>query len=76
MCKEIYNVPKKLSVTCRYIDDLITLDNDGLFDNNRGDIYQQSLKLNKKHTEDSRASFLDLLIKVQNKVFHISLFDK
>ena len=30
----------------------------------------------KENTEDSGASFLDQWIKVQNKVFHTSLYDK
>ena len=33
VCKENYNLAKKLSFTSRYIYDRITLNNDGLFDN-------------------------------------------
>ena len=76
VCKENYNLAKKLSFTHRYIGDLITLNNAGLFDNNRGDIYPQSLKLNKKNIDDDEATFLNLSIKVKYKVFHASLYDK
>ena len=44
VCKENYNLATKLSFSCRYIDDLITLNNVGIFDNKRGCIYPRSLK--------------------------------
>ena len=76
MCKENYSLAKKLSFTWRYIDDLITLNSDGYFDEIRTDIYPESLKLNKENADDSHASFLDLNITVKNEIFHTSLYDK
>ena len=43
---------------------------------NYRDIYPHSLKLNKENTEDSEASFFALSVKIQNQVFHTSLYDK
>ena len=69
MCRENYNFAMKCSLTCRCTDDLISLNNDRHFDNNRRAIYPQSLKLNYENTEHSGALFLDLSNEVQNKVF-------
>ena len=76
VCKENYSLARKLSSTYINIHDLICLNSDGLFDESRGEIYPSSLKLNKENTEDSEATFLDLSIKVQNKMFHTTLYDK
>ena len=52
LCKENYSLAKKLSLTCRFIDDLITLNSNGEFETNRENIYPKSLKLNKENVND------------------------
>ena len=76
LCKENYSLARKLSLTFRYIDDLITLNSDEDFDRNRTDIYPASLKLNKENTTNSTATFLDLEINVENRMFITKLYDK
>ena len=64
-----------MSLTCRYIDDLITLNSDGYFDKNRGDIYTNSPQISKENSDDKETTYLDLDIKVQEKLFHTKLYD-
>ena len=63
------SIAKKMSLTCSYIDDIITLNSDGYFDERRDDIYPNSLKLNKENDGNTEAKFLDLDISVQDKCF-------
>ena len=63
--------------TFRYIDDLITINNN-YFENNIRNIYPAELEL--KHEGDygdnNHANFLDLKIDIVNSQFHTSLYDK
>ena len=63
--------------TFRFIDDLIAINDGGLFENNYMDIYPEELELKKENKEDRDATFLDLNIHINDKNnFNISLFDK
>ena len=66
---------KKFNNTMRYIDDLLTLNNNQ-FDAAIKDIYPQELQL-KKTTECATAlSYLDVLITIDNGRYSTAVFDK
>ena len=66
---------KKFNNTTRYIDDLLTLNNNQ-FDAAIKDIYPQKLQL-KKTTECATAlSYLDVLITIDNGRYSTAVFDK
>ena len=67
---------RRFSSTFRFIDDLLTLDDGGEFFKNILDIYPPELQLNKENVGNMSSSFLDLSIKIKDKVFETSLYDK
>ena len=67
---------RKFSNTFRFIDDLIAV-NDGLeFLNHFKEIYPNELVLSQENENIQEATFLDLNIKIVDKRFTISLYDK
>ena len=60
----------------RFIDDLNSMNDGGEFERSFGEIYPPELELKKENSNNDQASFLDLDIKVNNRVFDIQLFDK
>ena len=60
----------------RFIDDLAALNNSGHLGEHWSEIYPVELILNKENEDDNNASFLDLDISIQDKVFHTQIFDK
>ena len=63
--------------TFRFIDDLIAINDGGLFEKNYNNIYPEELKLKKENNHNTEATFLDLSIHINsNNNFDISLFDK
>ena len=66
---------RKFSHTFRFIDDLLTINDDNLFLNNFSDIYPPELELNLEASGD-HVSFLDLDLTMCGKQVDIKLFDK
>ena len=66
---------RKFRNTFRFIDDLLTVNDDGEFEKNISRIYPPELELKKEHSGDS-VSFLDLQINLLDGKFRTSLFDK
>jgi hypothetical protein len=67
---------KLFADTFRYIDDLVTFNNNGRLAEIFKEIYPPGLNLKKENLEDTRATFLDLRIKIVDGKFHVSLYDK
>ena len=66
---------RKFGNTFRFIDDLCAINDDGLFEKHYKEIYPRELELKKEHG-GNRAAFLDLDLKIAERQFSISLFDK
>ena len=66
---------RKFSNTFRFIDDLLTINDDNLFLENFSDIYPPELQLNLEASGD-HVSFLDLDLTLNGKQVDIKLFDK
>ena len=60
----------------RFIDDLLSLNEDSTFEKHCKDIYPTELELKKENNNYSCASFLDIYIYIENGEFHTKLFDK
>ena len=68
---------KSFNDSVRYIDDLLTINNDGLMKKHMNDIYPKELDLNHENSgNDKSASYLDLKLDVTNKEITKSLYDK
>ena len=61
--------------TFRFIDDLLTINDNGEFEKCYRDIYPTELELKKEHS-GRQVSFLDLKIELNDRSFQTSLFDK
>ena len=66
---------RKFSHTFRFIDDLLTVNDNGLFLENFKEIYPPELQLNIEHSGD-RVTYLDLDIRNDNGHADVKLFDK
>ena len=66
---------RKLCNIFRFIDDLNSINDDGVFESNYSNIYPEELQLGKENTDKHDTSFLDLN-KINNGKFHFGLFDK
>ena len=73
--KENLQVARKFANTFRFIDDLLTVNDDNLFQQNFKDIYPAELQLNLEST-GNEVSFLDLHLTKVNRQVDIKLFDK
>ena len=67
---------RKFSHTFRFIDDLLAINDGGMFEKYYKDIYPKELELKKENTKSNFCSFLDLSISIQNNTFLTSLYDK
>jgi len=67
---------RKFSHICRYIDDLVTPNDDNEFSKSYLQIYPPELKLNKENISDDSATFLDMDIKIIDNKFVTKLYDK
>ena len=72
---ETINV-RKINISFRFIDDLLSLSDDGTFQKRYKDIYPIELELKKEDNSNSCASFSDIYIYIENGKFHAKLFDK
>ena len=71
-----YYSAKKLNSTFRLIDDITSINSDGIFKFHADLIYPKSLILNKENTNNDYAHVLDLNIHIVNGTFNVSLYDK
>ncbi len=62
--------------TRRFIDDLGTLNNQDHIKDNWKSIYPKDLLLNKENVDDTKATFLDLNISVENDTYITKIYDK
>ena len=67
---------KKLSNTFRYIDDITTINANGLLTTEQYNIYPNSLTLKKVNRTNKTADVLDLTIKIDNHKFTTATYDK
>ena len=67
---------RKLCNTFRFIDDLITINDGGIFEKNIKNIYPSELELKKESHKNTEAHFLDLNILINNSKFDSKLYDK
>ena len=71
------NKARSLIFTFRFIDDLSTLNDQGVFEQSISDIYPPELVLNKENDDSNqKATFLDLDINVVDNKFEYQLYDK
>ena len=71
-----YYSAKRLNNTFRLIDDITTINSDGVFQEHVANIYPDSLTLNKENTEDTSAHVLDLNISIVEGCFIVEVYDK
>lgn len=76
LTKHDYGAAKLYNLICRFIDDLIALNNKGHFAANIENIYPKELKLNKENKDDSTATYLDLDLKIEDKQIVTKTYDK
>ena len=69
------NSARCLNKTFRLIDDISSINSDGVFQEHVANIYHDSLTLNKDNSVDTAAHVLDNDFKVDND-FEVKLFDK
>ena len=77
MKSEDPHLARQFSNSVRYIDDLLTINNDGLMKTHMNEIYPKELELKHENSEcDKNASYLDLQLDVVNHEIVTSLYDK
>ena len=67
---------RKFGNVFRYIDDLLALNDGQSFESFHHEIYPEELQLNKENVDNTETNFLDLHIKIDNKIFTTMLYDK
>ena len=68
---------RRFNKSVRYIDDLLTINNDGLMNKYMSDIYPKELELKHENSQnDQHTTYLDLEINVVNNEIVTSLYDK
>ena len=63
------------NTTSRYLDDILNINN-VYFDTMVSQIYHSELQLNKAHTSDTEAAFLDLHLSIFNYIVFTKIYDK
>ena len=66
----------KFNNTSRFIDDLGTLNNDGILASEKERIYPVELVLNEENQDDNHATFLDIQVDIEGKKFKTKTYDK
>ena len=67
---------RKFSKCFRYIDDLLTINNDNFMEKWKTKIYPQELSLTCEDKTDQEVNFLDLHLEIKKNIFSYRLFDK
>ena len=73
--KKLYLL-NKFKGCCLYIDDLYLINNDDTMKRVRHQMYPKELNLVPDDTNGTNTHFLDLSLKIENKVIHSSVYDK
>jgi len=76
LTKEDYSKAIKFNNTSRFIDDLGTLNNDGILVKEKDKIYPKEMILNEENADDQRGTFLDIEAEVIDKKFQTKTYDK
>ena len=76
MYKSDYFSARRMNDTFRLIDDITSVNSDGVFQNLVGNIYPESLVLNKENDDDSQANVLDLKIDIDGGKFDTEVYAK
>ncbi len=71
-----FHVLSSFKACCRYIDDLLTINNYDIMDEVKEDIYPKELTLTPDKSDTLTAPYLDLLLTIKNGVVSTSIFDK
>ena len=68
---------RKLALTSRYLDDLLALNDENVFQNNYGTIYPDEMKLSRTDKDGRSANYLDMNLFIEDNKFLCSkLYDK
>ena len=67
---------RKINNTFRFIDDLLSLNDDSIFELFHNSIYPTEMELKKENSNNNTATFLDINITIENGKFCTKLFDK
>merc|ERR1712082_215626 len=70
MSKSNYSVARSLNHTFRYIDDISPLNDNGIFEKYKPQIYPDDLELNRENTGFKLASVLEMQIDIIGDKFH------
>jgi hypothetical protein len=70
------DIAKSLNNTFRYIDDITSVNDDGIFEKVYKEIYPRSLSLKKMNETDQQANVLDISVNIQNGKFLCKVYDK
>lgn len=76
LTKENYGIAKKFNNTSRFIDDLLTINNDCYLQNYKQDIYPEELQLNQENDDVCKATFLDIEAHIEEGKFQTKTYDK
>ena len=76
LSKTDFGKARKFNNTSRFIDDLSTLNNDGILSDEKEQIYPAALVLNKENADDQKGSFLDMAVNIVDKRFVTKIYDK
>ena len=76
LTKEDYKKAKKFNNTTRFIDDLSTLNNDGVLSKEKEHVYPPEMVLNKENANDQEGTFLDISVNVVHNMFISRIYDK
>ena len=76
LTKEDYGKAIKFNKTKRFIDDVGSINNDGLLVKEKGKIYPKELVLNEENECDKKGTFLDISISVESNQFITKTYDK
>ena len=71
-----YKTALKFNNTTRFIDDLGTLNNDGLMARHKADIYPKELELLSQNPDTLKGNMLDVSIEVLDRKFFTKTYDK
>ena len=74
--KEDLRRARKLRHVFRFIDDLIALNDDDEFLRSYAEIYPKEMELKPENQNTESGSYLDLDLKIDEKVFNSKLYDK
>ena len=76
LTRENYSKAKLYNHCHRFIDDLSAINNNGHLQENKSEIYHESLILNKENEGNTKTTYLDLNINIEDNKITTSTYDK